>query len=131
MQAKELGSIGELKFAAEALHHGYVVLRPMIDIRPYDFVLEKRGRFIKIQVKSNFSLPDDQKSFKFKISRGASTNHTRPYTASEIDFFALYLSHLRSFYLIPYAFCKNKKVIRAFPFGRKNILKPFKNNWDL
>ena len=127
MQAKELGTLGELKFVTEALHHGFVVLQPIVDIRRFDFVLKKDDEYLKIQVKSNFRLPDSRHSFTFELSK----SKKKSYSSIDVDYFAFYCDYLKSFYLVPFNMIKGKRLLRIFPFGKKNALKEYKNNWNL
>ena len=51
MNTKDFGTLGEIKAMAYYAELGYEILVPMGDRRKYDFVIEKDGELIRVQVK--------------------------------------------------------------------------------
>lgn len=78
------------------LADGYVVLMPIGEHR-YDLVIEREGRFHRVQVSR---LRKDCVVFNCYSTNG-STSVRRRYTADEIDFFGVYCRDLRQCYLVP------------------------------
>jgi hypothetical protein len=92
---KERGEWVELRFMADAMRHGYKVLKPWGDSQPFDVALYFGRRIVRVQVKST----------SFRIGTGyicQLTSHSkRPYTLATIDFFAAYVITQNAWYLIP------------------------------
>ena len=72
------------------LELGYQVCQPLVADSRYDFIVDIKGKLLKIQVKTSH-LSDDKSYFEFATS----TSHTntqgtvnRSYTSEEIDYFA-------------------------------------------
>ena len=125
--AKDLGNYAELRFTLAAYEKGYSILRPFSDSRPYDFVLEKHGRFTRVQVKS-CSVPLNEKGH-FKISAGR-RHQSEVYTSKDCEVIAIYLKSLDIFYLIPVQFIK-VTTIHLYPLRETSKFIEFKNNWNI
>lgn len=125
---KDLGTIAEMRFSLSAFEKGFSVLRPFSDNRPYDFVLEKAGRFIKIQVKSS-SAPVNEKGH-FHINTARSCTAKESYTAEDCDVIAVYLKSLDLFYLIPIQFISTVSI-NLYPLRLESRWIEFKNNWHI
>src|SRR2546423_10400572 len=89
---KKRGEWVELQFMARAAHHGLTVSKPWGDTARYDFIVEHRGRFQRVQVKSTTSCPPVRKGripgayMCNTISRGPTVKTPgRSYLAAEID----------------------------------------------
>src|SRR5689334_5079994 len=52
MNSKRVGDLSEQAFALAALKHGLEVAKPLGDRLPYDFIVDRRGRLFKVQVKT-------------------------------------------------------------------------------
>ena len=126
--AKDLGNYAELRFTLAAYEKGYSILRPFSDSRPYDFVLEKHGRFIRVQVKS-CSVPLNERGH-FSVGTAKGTNSKLKYTSEDCDVIAIYLKSLDIFYLIPIQFIKVKKL-NFYPLRETSRFIEFKNNWNI
>jgi hypothetical protein len=126
--AKELGDYAELRFSLEAYGKGYSVLRPFSDNRPYDFVLEKHGRFIRVQVKSCSTPLNERGRFEINVARGC-TNKIK-YTSKDCDAIAVYLKSLDIFYVIPIQFIEVRKI-NLYPLRETSKFIEFKNNWNI
>ena len=126
--AKDLGNYAELRFILAAYEKGYSVLRPFSDSRPYDFVLEKQGRFARVQVKS-CSAPLTEKG-RFHVGIGKGKNSKVRYTDEHCDVIAIYLKSLDIFYLIPVQ-CISVVSLGLYPLRSESRFIEFKNNWNI
>lgn len=126
--AKGLGDYAELRFTLSAYENGFSILRPFSDSRPYDFVLEKHGRFIRVQVKS-CSAPLNERG-RFPIGIGKGKHSKNKYTAEHCDVIAVYLKSLDIFYLIPIQ-CITTVTIGLYPLKETSKFLEFKNNWNI
>jgi len=126
--AKELGDYAELRFCTAAFEKGFSILRPFSDSRPYDFVLEKHGRFLRVQVKSCNAPLADNGRFPVSVARGKSSK--KKYTSDDCDIIAIFLKSLDMFYLIPIQCIGTTKAI-LYPLKHGSKFIEFKNNWNL
>lgn len=126
--AKELGDYAELRFTLAAYEKGFSILRPFSDSRPYDFVLEKQGRFIRVQVKSCSAPLNERGRFEITTARGAVKK--KRYTKHDCDAIAIYLKSLDIFYIIPIQFIKTVTV-NLYPLRETSKFIEFKNNWNI
>ena len=126
--AKDLGNYAELRFTLAAYEKGFSVLRPFSDSRPYDYVLEKHGRFIRVQVKS-CSIPLNEKGhFPVGVSHGSAVK--KKYTLELCDAIAIYLKSLDIFYIIPIQFIEVVKI-NLYPLRKTSKFIEFKENWNI
>lgn len=100
MNTKDIGDQSESKVLSMFLDRGYSVLIPFGDNKRYDLVVEDRGKFIRIQIKTGsyrngcvISKLYSTYKLKGKIVR-------RLYTREEIDYVIIYSPDLNKFYLI-------------------------------
>ena len=115
MNSKQIGNITEVSVMLEFLKLGYNVLVPYGDCERYDFVVDIKGNFYKIQSKTA-STEDDGASFKFSCRSsnrkdGAIIHHN--YTKEEIDFFSTVFNS--QVYLVPVENCGCDKRLRIEP----------------
>ena len=127
--AKDLGNYAELRFTLAAFEKGFSILRPFSDSRPYDFVLEKQGRFIRVQVKSCNAPLGEKGHFPANVSRGSGGSKTK-YTPEDCEVIAVYLRSLDIFYLIPIQFIQVVKV-NLYPLRETSKFIEFKSNWNI
>lgn len=125
---KELGNYAELRFSLRAYEKGFSILRPFSDSRPYDFVLEKNGRFTRIQVKS-CNGPLDERG-RFPVSLGHGCTSKKVYTSEHCDAIAIYLKALDIFFIIPIQFITVKKL-NLYPLRPESRFIEFKDNWNI
>lgn len=101
MWTKKRGNVNELKCLTKMAELGFAVLMPYGDSERYDFVIEKNGRFFRIQSKpwayttTNGSIAITTSSSR-KTSSGTKKTY---YTEDEIDFFSTMFND--RCYLIP------------------------------
>lgn len=114
MNSKQKGNITELETMLAFIKLGYNVLTPYGDCERYDFVVDIKGKFIRVQCKTSHSI--DEASFAFS---GRSSNRKdgkivhHQYTNDEIDYFVTTFNN--KCYLIPVEECGAEKRLRILP----------------
>src|SRR5579864_1184755 len=89
---KRRGEWVELQFMARATGKGFTVSKPWGDSARYDFAVEYRGRFHRVQVKSTSRCRrDDPNAYMCSVVRRYADGKGKPYSKNEIDFFALFI----------------------------------------
>lgn len=120
---KNVGHIAELRFQVKASEMGYTVLIPNGDSEPYDVVLQKDDRFIKIQVKHTTNRSTGATSYRTKLEKGKSRVS---YAEGDFDVLAVYAAPLQTWYNIPFKDIHTREVIVGGTSTEK-----YKENWDL
>jgi PD-(D/E)XK endonuclease len=118
------GEWAELLFMTRAAEHGLRVIKPWGDSSRYDFVVETGGRFLRVRVKSTSNRR--RKLYACAIQGTA----RKPYTAVEIDFFAIYVIPADTWYIIPIEVASRVKY--AIGLSPHNPLSPrarYKEAW--
>lgn len=115
MNSKQKGNITEVEIMLSFIKLGYNVLIPYGDCERYDFVIDTKKGFIRIQVKTSRT-EDDGASFVFSgrschRKNGKCVHHH--YTDEEIDYFATTFNG--ESYLIPVNECGADKRLRLLP----------------
>ena len=136
---KKRGEWVELQFMARAAHHGLTVSKPWGDSARYDFIVEHRGRFHRVQVKSTTSCPPSYKTNQQGgyvcglVSHPPSPkNSTRLYRVGEIDFFAFYIIPEDLWYIVPLAeMHRCRYTVYLNPYQRHNKYFRFLEAWHL
>jgi hypothetical protein len=102
----ELGNIGESKFIFDCALYGVNVLKPMFNNLPYDFVIETKNGFKKVQVKTSEYLQENKKSIRFHIAEGTSylkgNRKHKAYDPDTLDYFYLFNVEINKGFLVPY-----------------------------
>lgn len=114
------GKITELEVAQSFLELGYQVSQPLVSDSRYDFIVDIKGKLLKIQVKTS-KLGTEGDYFKFATSSShTNTKGTinRSYKQDEIDYFATIYDN--ECYIIPVQECGSRE--------QRLRLKPTKNN---
>jgi hypothetical protein len=93
---KERGEWVELRFMAEAMRHGYKLLKPWGDSQPFDVAINFGTRIVRVQVKSSICRVGTGYRCHFERNRRSS-----PYTLKQVDFFAACIIPEDAWYLIP------------------------------
>lgn len=129
---KKRGEWVELQFMARAAAHGLTVSRPWGDSARYDFVVERRGRFSRVQVKST-TFSQRGAYLCNTISRPPQRRgQGTPYSASEVDFFAFYILPEDLWYIVPTAELRRAKyAVYLNPQSRENRWFRFLEAWGL
>jgi hypothetical protein len=93
---KERGEWVELRSMAEAMGHGYKVLKPWGDSQTFDVAINFGSRIVRVQVKSSIHRVGTGYRCHFERNRRSS-----PYTLKQVDFFAACIVPENVWYLIP------------------------------
>ena len=117
------GEWTELLFMTRATEHGLRVIKPWGDSSRYDVVVETGGRFLRVQVKAT----SHRRANNYICSiDGRGKN---PYTAADIDFFAIYVVPLDIWYFIPVE--KSGLAISLSPHNSLSKNAPYREAWHL
>ena len=99
---------------ADAMRHGYKVLKPWGDSQPFDVALAFGNRIVRVQVKSTSNCYSTGYLCQFKPNY-----FSQPYSLDQLDFFAAYVITQDIWYLIPARIILggevNKQAIMVFP----------------
>ncbi len=117
------GEWTELLFMTRATEHGLRVIKPWGDSSRYDVVVETGGRFLRVQVKTTSHRRGRQ--YVCSIDRRGKN----PYTAADIDFFAIYIVPLDIWYFIPVE--KSGLAINLSPHNSLSKNAPYREAWHL
>lgn len=115
-RTKEKGSEGELAAMLEAARRDYVVLTPHGDYCKYDFVVERNGKFEKVQVKAVtpkdgvLEVPTKTMTFNKELGQNNRSKHTK-YEAGDFDWLVVYDLQHRTCYFVPGDKAVNKSII--------------------
>ncbi len=124
--SKLRGELAELRFMTRAAEHGLRVIKPWGDSSRYDFVVETGGRFLRVQVKSTSIRPE--KYYVCPLNRG----RQKPYTREDIDFLAVYIVPIDTWYIIPIqVVCKVRNGISLSPHNSLSKHAVYKEAWHL
>jgi hypothetical protein len=91
------GELAELLFMHKAASLGLTVSKTFGDAFKYDFIVESRRRFYRVQVKSVFKRI--QYGYCARAANGIGSH--KPYSARQIDFLAVYVIPLDTWWIIP------------------------------
>jgi len=67
---RQIGAVGVSRVASALFRLGYSVLAPLEDFAGYDLVAEKKGRFIRIQVKTSERKDPRRNRYGFMTAKG-------------------------------------------------------------
>lgn len=112
MNSKKLGNVTELETILAFYKLGYSVLIPYGDCDRYDYVVDKCGKFIRIQCKTSRSY-DGGSYFEFggrSCHRKGGKVINEHYNETEIEYFAT--SFNGKCYLVPVNECGSAKRLR-------------------
>lgn len=126
---RELGMIAELRVASRAIEKGFAVLRPTVDFRQYDLLLEKDQEFKRVQIKSSIAAMGKNDSFRFRIRYG-STGNKKGYTKDDVDYVCCYIRVLDIMYLIPIEKLTKMSII-VYPFKEDCKYNEYMDNWEI
>ena len=86
-----IGNIGEAVAIAEFTKRGYNVYSPLGQNTPCDIIIEKYGKYFRIQCKTTANLKQNGSVMEFQVCRSNGfTFEKKPYTSTEIDYIFLY-----------------------------------------
>ena len=101
------GILGELEFTTHLIRQGFTVLNPINPNSSYDLVIEKNGKFTKIQIK--YCTP--RKTGILRVELDRPMRKTKNYLEREVDAMGVYDSINHNFYLVPVNSIKSKTEI--------------------
>ena len=115
MHKKTKGSVAELAVALRLMKEGWQVLIPYGENTRYDLVVERDGRFLRVQIK--YVTPKDG---VLRVNCRSSNNWSVfQYTSEDIDVIAAYDAQSEQSYFVPVAQLR-KGAIRLRPLPPKN-----------
>jgi hypothetical protein len=104
---KQQGEWVEMQFMARAAANGFTVTKPWGDSVRYDFAIELKGKFQRVQVKSTASR--DGASYACNTVWSAPQGRSRKYSPKDIDFFAIFVIPDEAWYILPIAELKRAR----------------------
>ena len=122
------GDLAEAAFVSRALRMGFTICRPINTNSRYDFIVEARGKYNRVQIKS---LWRRQRPYSVPVRSGAYLY--RRYFPEDVDFFALYIAQHDAWYIIPIAEVGSRFTIFVRPHipGAKGKSERFREAWHL
>jgi hypothetical protein len=118
------GEWAELCFMTRAAEHGLCVTKPWGETAHYDFAVEYRGHFARVQVKSTMFKDRGGYSCSVRGCRG-------PYEGDPFDYLAAYLIPEDVWYIIPAEMIRGQGSIALYPRLRNAKYEPYKEAWEL
>jgi hypothetical protein len=119
------GEWAELRFQLRAAELGLILARPCGDNAPYDFVVDHRGHFLRVQVKCTL-YKREKNSYKCHLDHNGV-----PYTPDQIDFFAAYVIPADVFFILPLAATHSQPDILLSPHRQNSKYSRYKEAWHL
>ena len=107
-----------------AAEHGLSVTRPWGETSRYDFVVEHKAHFARVQVKSTMFKQGRSYYCSVRGSRG-------PYVGDPFDFVAAYLIPEDIWYIIPVERFKGQGTITLIPNNKNSKYKQNEEAWHL
>ena len=95
------GQATEAVIKAAFVLRDYPVLEPAYDNEAYDFVVEVRGAFLRIQAKTARKTGTGTIQFETATTKVRSSGYVRDDYSGEIEYFAVYAAWLDGIYLVP------------------------------
>jgi len=124
---KQRGEWAELCFMARAAGEGLKVSRPWGDTASYDVGVEYGGRFMRVQVKSTI-----YRRRNGEFSLNVCGPKRKKYKKGTVDFFAVYLIPIDTWYIIPYEVVGKTNFSLHFTVGSKRQkYGRFREAWEL
>lgn len=121
---KVRGEWVELKFMMRAIELGLHLNKPWGEVMPYDFVIEHRARFARVQVKSTMFI--DRGGYSCTV-RGCDG----PYEGDPFDYLAAYIFQEELWYIIPAKLVVGQGSIALYPRLKRAKYGPYKEAWHL
>lgn len=118
------GEWAEMQFMARAAEHGLSVSKPWGEMRPFDFIVGKTGRFASVQVKST--------AFQVGAGYGCTIRggHTA-YRAGSFDFVAAFIVPENIWYIIPARKIGGLDDITLYPNSKTSKYEAYREAWQL
>ena len=122
--AKRRGEWAELKFMTAAAERGFCVTKPWGETEHYDFVVEHRAHFVRVQVKSTGFKDRGGYSCSVRGSAGA-------YVDDAFDFVAVYVVPEDAWFIIPEEIVRGRRSVALYPHLKKSKYGRYLGAWEL
>jgi hypothetical protein len=118
---------------AKAAELGFKQSRPWGDSATYDVVIELKGRFVRVQVKSTMCKARGRKPHYAQGTFVANMRHisVRRYQHSDFDYLAVYVIPKDVWYIIPSTITARRAAIRVVPGDDRNRYERYREAWHL
>jgi len=118
---------------AKAAELGFKLSRPWGDSATYDVVIELKGRFVRVQVKSTMCKARGRKPHYAQGTFVANMRHIsmRRYQHSDFDYLAVYVIPKDVWYIIPSEVATQKIAVRVRPGYPENQYEQYRDAWHL
>jgi hypothetical protein len=143
LACKAKGEWAESAFLSRALRLGLIVSKPWGDNAAYDFAVEGRHGFRRVQVKSVWAIPRANR-YGYEVNTGRPPHlrriHTRlitgprrHYSSRQVDLMAVYVVPKDAWYLIPIRALGRRTYISLFPDHPRSTrrFERFREAWHL
>jgi hypothetical protein len=137
MDTKLKADIAESAVVTELLKRGFRVLQPVGDRLPYDLAVDRRGRLVRVQVKSAWY--EATKGLYTVDARRTKTNRRfmrrSRYAPRDFDFAILYVADRHVFYVMPVeVFTRYRSgisLVETDKRQRRPASAAYRERWDL
>ena len=128
--SRQHGDLGEVAFLHKATELGFMVAQPYGTMHPFDFVVQGGQGLWRVQVKTASHMRDGL--YAVNIFRSESKT-LRPYSASEIDFVAVYIIADDSWFILPVREVSDRRMLMFRPkkSSRRDIYAHYREAWHL
>lgn len=125
------GKAYENLFAFEAIKREIIVAQPQVDVG-YDFLVEYKRKYNRVQIKSTSSLKKRQNNSQFYQIGAHKTykNKKAKYDKNDCDSIAVYLTQHDIWYLIPVTEI-NSATIYIYPDNKNHKYEKYRDNWEI
>lgn len=124
---KERGEWAELRFMERATAHGLRVSRPFRDSARYDVGVEQEGRIARVQVKSTIYRRRGIESYSLNIHGP----RRQLYERGTVDFFAVYLIPIDTWYIFPFERVARNFSLHFTPGSKRDKYGEYREAWHL
>lgn len=93
-----MGEVSEAQIVAALVRAGFVVLKPLGDNQRYDLVLDEKGKFSRVQVKTGRI---KRGAIRFPTSSSCRGSRGRRTYHGEVEYFGVFVPEINRSYLIP------------------------------
>jgi hypothetical protein len=127
------GNTSEAIVMAAYSEAGFTVSTPFGTGAPYDLIVDIGSRLCKIQVKRGWLRKGCVIYRGKRRMKEAHSYATRPYTESEVDYFAIYYPAMDSIYVVPFQACDGDGCLRLDPVhnGQQKLIRWAKDfTWE-
>lgn len=130
MNTRNKGALAEYRFISTAISLDLKVLTPAVEGYAYDCVIDNGESFYRIQIKYASRNKRTPSSFSAMVHRTNSTHKQQfsQYTAQEVDYFAIYIWYIDTFFIIPLSAVPGSSIHLNLA-NDKNQYTRYKNNW--